>query len=176
MTPYSLPTDNSNSISDLSALSVLGLCTSRAFYLINYTGIVKFTLTHPTLYTLNCRIAPEWTGNQSGVYYLTATSERTNYTLGSVIYPIWNIWKVDVGNLKATLYLEQRNTGSRYGSTGVPVNDAAAYLVTSKSIYVTSIADGYNPYSNSYFDTMPTNSGISKCTNGFYSTSISVPC
>lgn len=53
---YTLPTDNSNSIYDISALSVVGLCTAQAFYLINYTGVVKFTLAYPTLYTQKCRI------------------------------------------------------------------------------------------------------------------------
>lgn len=129
---YTLPTDNSNSIYDLSALSVVGLCTAQAFYLINYTGVVKFTLTYPTLYTLKCRMASDW-GNATGIYYLTATTERTSYTYNSNrIYTLWNIWKVDVTNLKALLYLEQRNTANRYSATGASINDAAAYLVNSR--------------------------------------------
>ncbi len=72
----------------------------------DYTGVVKFTLANPTIFTYKCRVAPNLLLAQPTVYYLTAVAQVQyfKYSNGVMKYPLWNIWKVDASGLKATLF------------------------------------------------------------------------
>ncbi len=75
------------------------------------------------------------------------------YTISSTTYyPLWNIWKLDASTFATNLYLQQRNSATRYGGVSTVLDDAAAFLVNKQSILVASIATGYNPYYNYYRD------------------------
>lgn len=135
------------------------MCTERAFYILDYTGSVLYTLANPTIYTRGCRI----THSSADLYYLAAIHETTTYTLGSLRYPLWNIWKVDMSAYTAELYLEQTNSGNRYGASSTVVEDVVLLGATRQIITAVSIADGFNPFFNLYQDT-----ALASCSNGFY--------
>lgn len=65
---YSLPTLKIVSLMHMQSSSLVGVCTSRAFYLLDYSIQIKYTLKYPSLYTHRCRIK-DATG---GRYYLIA--------------------------------------------------------------------------------------------------------
>lgn len=83
--------------------------------------------------------------------------------MGALRYPLWNIWKVDIGANSAVLYLEQTNAGSRYGASSTVVEDAATIQVGKQIITAVSIADGFNPYYNLYQDI-----ASSSCSSGYF--------
>lgn len=153
---YSLPTGSLLSVYDLSSASSLGICSERAFYIVDYSGNVKLTQLSPSFFTYKCRVAPNLLSGQPNIYYLTAVFQVPyfyTYSPSTTRYALWNIWKIDAVALKATLFHEQLNTGNRYGATGTIVDDAGAFLISASRILVTSIADGFQPLYNYYRDT-----------------------
>lgn len=89
------------SIINLVSDSLVGVCTSRAFYILDYNGVIKNTLRYPAIFTRDCRMMESTT---SGTHFLTAVSEQTYYrSNGVTYYPLWNIWRIETSPFNATL-------------------------------------------------------------------------
>lgn len=68
VTSYLMPTSKVTSIFEIATINKVGVCTERAFYILDYSGSVQYTLPNPTIYTRGCRIAHD----SADLYYLTA--------------------------------------------------------------------------------------------------------
>lgn len=84
---------------------------------------------------------------------------------GSYIEPLWNVWRLTTSPTFSMFMLqEQYNDGTnRYTNNNAQVLNAITVSVAPTSIYVASIAAGFDPYLNFYGDLVP------PCDNGLFS-------
>lgn len=134
-----MPTSNVVSIFALSG--TIGVCTARAFYILDYSGSITYTINNPSVFTSSCRVY----FSSSTLFFLLAIHEATSLSTGNII--LWNIWKIDLQSSVSYLYLQQQNTLSRYG-TGRVCKDAGILYLDSQVVRVASIARTTNPLYN----------------------------
>lgn len=53
---FNVPTDSVNSIMLMTADNLVGVCTQRAFYVIDHSRSIQYTLVNPSLITKTCRM------------------------------------------------------------------------------------------------------------------------